>query len=88
MIAEFRVTPKNIQEIGRALGSLSQIPFSMLFSEHDARAKLVILCSLMKISSGRHLQFFQADFETELLQAVDAAFCYSLTVAFIKVVSA
>ena len=43
--------------------------------------------TLMKISSRRHLQFFQADFETELLQAVDAAFCYSLTVAFIKVVS-
>jgi len=41
----------------------------------------------MKISSCRHLQFFQADFETELLQAVDAAFGYSLTVAFIKVVS-
>jgi len=46
MIAEFRVTPKNIQEIGCALGSLSQIPVSLLFSEHDARAKLVILCSL------------------------------------------
>jgi len=24
----------------------------------------------MKISSRRHLQFFQADFETELLQAI------------------
>lgn len=43
MIAEFRVTPKNIQEIGRALGSLPQISFCMLFSEQHARAKLVIL---------------------------------------------
>ena len=43
--------------------------------------------SLMKIKSRSHRQFLQADFVTESLQPVKAAFGYSLTVAFIKVVS-
>jgi hypothetical protein len=43
---------------------------------------------LMKISSRSHLQFLQSYLVTESLQPVEAAFCYSLAVAFIKVVSA
>src|SRR5215470_5614678 len=38
--------------------------------------------------SCSHLHVFQGDFETEFLQPVEATFCYSLTITFIKVVSA
>lgn len=41
----------------------------------------------MKMNSRSHRQFFQGDFVTESLQPVEAAFCYCLTVALIKVVS-
>ena len=43
--------------------------------------------SLMKISSRSDRQFLQGDLITESLQPVEAAFCYCLTVTFIKVVS-
>ena len=43
--------------------------------------------SLMKMNSRSHLQFLQSDLVTESLQPVEAAFCYCLTVTFIKVVS-
>ena len=42
---------------------------------------------LMKIRSRSHRQFLQCDVVPEFLQPVDASFGYSLTVAFIKVVS-
>jgi hypothetical protein len=48
---------------------------------------LGVLAPLMKIRLRSQLQFLQSDLIAEFLQPVNAAFCYSLAVALIKVVS-
>jgi hypothetical protein len=55
--------------------------------EFEKKSLRTLCLSLMKIRSRSHLEFLQSDFVTESLQPVEAAFCYSLTVAFVKVVS-
>ncbi len=42
----------------------------------------------MKIGSCGQRQFLQGDFVAKFLQPVEAALCYCVTVAFVKVVSA
>ena len=68
----------------RMRGDLRRI---FLCTPNDNDSNLSGFASLMKIQSRSHLQFLQTDLIAEFLQPVNAAFCYSLTVALIKVVS-
>ena len=57
------------------------------FDRNDNDSDLCGFAPFMKIRLRSHLQFLQSDLIAEFLQPVNAAFCDSLTVALIKVVS-